>query len=73
MTNTEYVTTILKSCGIREHIISNCQGTRSSVQVLRDRIEELVVEIREDDGPQTYCEPDPLVSHRPKRLSLACD
>jgi hypothetical protein len=54
MTNTVYVTELLKACCIREQIIHTCRGARSNVQPLRDRLEELVVRIREDQGPQMF-------------------
>jgi len=58
MTNTEYVTHLLKACCIKEYNIRDCNGFRSNVWPLRERLEEIVIEIRNDRGPEQYCSPE---------------
>ena len=55
ITDTEYVSRLLKLCCIKEHHIGTCHGTRSSIWPLRERLEQVVGEIRKDREPERYC------------------
>lgn len=55
ITNTEYVSKILQACCIRENFIKTCNGMRSSVSPVRERVERIIMEIREDTEPDQYC------------------